>query len=202
MTGLLKPASGELHVAEIDVRRNARALRQRIGYMSQRFSLYPDLTVGENLQFFAGAYGLRGAARDNAIGSVSEPSGLVGLEDRIAGQLSAALRQRLALACAIMHRPAVLFLDEPTSGVDPLSRQRFWGLIQGLAVSGVAVLVTTHYLEEASYCHRVGLMSEGRLIAAGGATELRAAATLPATASMEDIFMTYLRRDRAARPAT
>jgi ABC-2 type transport system ATP-binding protein len=200
LCGLLAPTSGELRVAGIDVRREPRRLRQRIGYMSQRFSLYPDLTVAENLAFFAGVYGLRGQVRRQAIVWATETTGLAGLEKEQAERLSGAVRQRLALACALMHRPQVLFLDEPTSGIDPLARQRFWLLIQTLSRAGMTLLVTTHYLEEAAYCHRLGLMFQGRLIALGDMAALRAG--LPGEPdTMEDIFMGYIRREGNALEA-
>ncbi|ALP53743.1 hypothetical protein Tel_11675 [Candidatus Tenderia electrophaga] len=194
LCGLLRPTAGSVRVADVDVRREARRLKGRIGYMSQRFSLYPDLTVAENLAFFAGAYGLGGKERRAAMAWAGDMTGLGGVEGRRAGDISGALRQRLALACAIMHRPAVLFLDEPTSGVDPVARQRFWQLIQLLATSGMAVLVTTHYLEEARYCHRLGLMAQGRLIALGGIDELRAGLGSAGDGDMESLFMAYLER--------
>lgn len=198
LCGLLRPAAGRVSVAGVDVSRNPLGLKGRIGYMSQRFSLYPDLGVDENLRFFAGAYGLGGRQRREAMAWAAEMTGLAGIGTRRAGQLSGALRQRLALACAIMHRPAVLFLDEPTSGVDPIARQRFWALIQSLAAAGMAVLVTTHYLEEARYCHRLGLMAQGRLIALGNMDELRAGLGGENGADMEAIFMAYLERAATA----
>lgn len=194
LCGLLRPAAGRVSVAGVDVSRDPLSLKGRIGYMSQRFSLYPDLGVDENLRFFAGAYGLGGRQRREAMAWAAEMTGLSGIGSRRAGELSGALRQRLALACAIMHRPAVLFLDEPTSGVDPIARQRFWQLIQSLAAAGMAVLVTTHYLEEARYCHRLGLMAQGRLIALGSMDELRAGLGEGDGADMEAIFMAYLER--------
>ncbi|MFZ5619765.1 MAG: ATP-binding cassette domain-containing protein [Pseudomonadota bacterium] len=194
LCGLLQPAAGVVRVAGVDVSHAPMPLKERIGYMSQRFSLYPDLTVAENLAFFAGVYGLRSRERRAAMIWATEMTGLVGMEGRHAGKISGALRQRVALACAIMHRPAVLFLDEPTSGVDPMARSRFWQLIQSLAGAGMAVLVTTHYLEEARYCHRLGLMAEGRLIALGTLDELRAGLGVSAGADMEAIFMAYLAR--------
>ena len=200
LCGLLGPTTGRVRVAGVDVRQAPLALKGRIGYMSQRFSLYPDLTVAENLVFFAGAYGLSGHARRQAMAWAIQMTGLDGTQTRRADILSGAQRQRLALACAIMHGPAVLFLDEPTSGVDPIARQRFWQLIQSLAVSGMAVLVTTHYLEEARYCHRLGLMSEGRLIALGSLDELGRAVEIAPEAGMEDIFMAHLELARRLSP--
>jgi ABC-2 type transport system ATP-binding protein len=172
--------------------------------MSQRFSLYRDLTIDENLAFFAGAYGLAGTARSEAIAWASDIAGLPGLHDRLVAEVSAAVRQRLALACSIMHHPAVLFLDEPTSGVDPMSRRRFWRLIHALANAGIAVFVTTHNLDEAAYCHRLGLMFEGRLIAEGTLEALRASLTVDRRDTIEDVFMAYIARERASsasRPA-
>lgn len=199
LCGLLQPVSGTVQVAGVDVQRQPALLKQRIGYMSQRFSLYPDLTVTENLTFFGGVYGLGRRARAEAIEGVMRTTGLAGTESRRAGQLSGALRQRLALACAILHRPQVLFLDEPTSGVDPMARQRFWALIRSLAASGMAVLVTTHYIEEARFCHRLGLMAQGRLLALGTADQLRAglADAAPPENDMEAVFMAYMDRERA-----
>lgn len=197
LCGLQRPTAGSARVAGKDIAHAPLALKQRIGYMSQRFSLYPDLTVAENLSFFAGVYGLRGEVRRSAAEWTVGMTGLEGTESCWVGDLSGAQRQRLALACAVMHRPQVLFLDEPTSGVDPTSRQRFWELIQTLARGGMAVLVTTHYLEEASYCHRLGLMFQGRLIALGTMAELRAEAGVGEEAKMEAIFMAYMERERS-----
>ena len=195
LCGLLSPQEGTINVAGIDVLRHRHRLRPHIGYVSQRFSLYPDLTIGENLDFFAGAYGLAGVTKKRAITWVSEMVSLTGLHDRQVTEISGAVRQRLALACGVMHRPAVLFLDEPTSGVDPLSRYRFWRLIHALAGAGMTVFVTTHYLEEADYCHRLGLMFEGRLIASGTVDALRAAFPGKPLGKVEDIFMAYIKRE-------
>ena len=199
MCALLRPASGTVRVAGVDVLKAPERVRGRIGYMSQRFSLYLDLTVGENLRFFAGVYGLAGDERDRAIGWACRMVRLGGMEGRKVGEISAALRQRLALACSILHRPAVLFLDEPTSGIDPVSRQRFWALIRALASGGMSVFVTTHYLEEASYCHRLGLMYDGRLIALGSIAALQERLSLPKGVTMEEIFMAYIERENASR---
>jgi len=196
LCGLLTPQTGTISVAGIDVLRHRHRLRHRIGYMSQRFSLYPDLTVGENLEFFAGAYSLAGPQKSAAMAWASAMVGLGGLHDRMVSEVSGAVRQRLALACSMMHRPAVLFLDEPTSGVDPSSRHRFWRLIHALAGSGMTVFVTTHYLQEATYCHRFGLMFEGRLIAAGTLETLRTAFPETPLNAVEDLFMAYMRREQ------
>jgi len=173
LCGLLAPSAGRATVAGIALGADTRVLRSRIGYMSQRFSLYEDMSVGENLDFFAGVYQLaraqRAARRDWAL----ELAGLRGEEGRLTRALSGGLKQRLALACAVLHEPQVLFLDEPTAGVDPLSRRRFWDLIAEIAERGVGVLVTTHYMDEAEHCHTLGLLYNGRLIALGSPQELR-----------------------------
>ncbi len=199
LCGLLVPSAGKAVVAGADVEREARKLRGRIGYMSQRFSLYPDLAVGENLSFFASVYSLSGVAKRRAIEWATGMTGLADLEDQRVGSISAALRQRVALACSILHWPAVIFLDEPTSGVDPPSRYRFWQLINALAAAGMTVFVTTHYLQEASYCHRLALMSDGRLIALGSLAELRAELRDQRAETAEDVFIAYIERDRRLR---
>jgi ABC-2 type transport system ATP-binding protein len=179
LCGLLRPTSGQAEVAGLDVARDAVSLRARIGYMSQSFSLYPDLTVGENIELFAGLYDVTGAAfaarRDWVIGM----AGLRGRERQATGDLPLGYKQRLALGCAVLHEPSILFLDEPTSGVDPLARRGFWDLIHGLARTGTTVLVSTHYMEEAEYCNRLILMNRGRIIADGAPSALRAAMDEP-----------------------
>ncbi len=198
LCGLQAFQAGEVAVADLAVPREAERLRWRIGYMSQRFSLYPDLTVGENLEFFAGVYALRGVARAEAIAWAVDTAGLRGIGARKVAEISGAVRQRLALACSVMHRPKVLFLDEPTSGVDPLSRHRFWRLVHDLAARGMTALVTTHYLEEASYCHRLGLMFRGRFIGMGSLAELQGRSGLPETSGVEDVFLRYIEDARTA----
>ncbi|HET8644834.1 MAG TPA: ABC transporter ATP-binding protein, partial [Vicinamibacteria bacterium] len=173
LCGLLAPTSGRARVQGIDVGRDPEAVKRRIGYMSQRFSLYDDLTVGQNLRFFAGVYGLRGAVFRQRQEWAVEMAGLGGKEGLLTRSLPGGWKQRLALACAVMHRPGVIFLDEPTSGVDPLSRRRFWRLIDEMSQEGVTVFVTTHALDEADYCHRLALIHAGRLAALGTAEELK-----------------------------
>lgn len=179
LTGLLRPTAGRATVAGLDIATHAREVRQRIGYMSQKFSLYPDLTVAENIALFAGLYGVAPDRLPERQGWIVEMAGLAGQEGRLTAELSLGWKQRLALGCAVLHEPAVLFLDEPTSGVDPLSRRRFWALINALAESGTTVMVSTHFLEEAEYCHRVALMNRGRLIALDRPTALRDAMSEP-----------------------
>ena len=173
LCGLLRPTSGTALVGGVDVSRDPEAVKRRIGYMSQRFSLYEKLTVDQNIAFFSGIYGL---ARDAAAARrdfVLDMAGLRGRERTLSASLSAGWRQRLALGCAILHQPPIVFLDEPTGGVDPLSRRRFWRLIHDLAAKGVAVLVTTHYLDEAEHCDRVAIIQAGRLAAFGTVAELK-----------------------------
>ena len=173
LCGLLHPSSGRASVAGYDVVASPEQIRRNIGYMSQKFSLYADLTVLENLRFFAGMYGVPSDMVKERIGWALEMAGLRGRESSLTGTLSGGWKQRLALGCAVLHRPPILFLDEPTSGVDPLSRRLFWELIQRMSDEGVTVFVTTHYMDEAVYCNRLALMDRGQLIALGTPTELR-----------------------------
>jgi ABC-2 type transport system ATP-binding protein len=167
LCGLLAPTEGTGKVLGIDVARDPEGVKRRIGYMSQRFSLYEDLSVRQNLRFFGGVYGLRGArAREREEWAI-DMADLRGTEHRLTGELPGGWKQRLALACAVLHDPKVVFLDEPTSGVDPISRRRFWALIDDMSSRGVTVFVTTHYLDEAEYCHRLALIHAGRLAAQG-----------------------------------
>ena len=173
LCGLLKPTSGTATVGGIDVSRDPEGVKRRIGYMSQRFSLYERLTVDQNIRFFGGIYGLDRARLDARRRFVLEMAGLGGREQTHAADLAGGWRQRLALGCAILHEPPIVFLDEPTGGVDPLSRREFWSLIDHLSASGVTVLVTTHYLDEAEHCHRVAIIHGGRLAAMGTTDELK-----------------------------
>jgi drug efflux transport system ATP-binding protein len=173
LCGLLEPTSGSARVGGIDVTSDPEGVKRRIGYMSQRFSLYELLTVDQNVRFFGGVYGLDEAKLAERRRFVIEMAGLAGRESTLARDLAGGWRQRLALGCAILHEPAILFLDEPTGGVDPVSRRQFWRLIDTLAHGGVTVLVTTHYLDEAERCHRVALIHAGRLAAIGTTTEVK-----------------------------
>jgi ABC-2 type transport system ATP-binding protein len=198
LCGILTPTSGEGHVLGFSVAREGEQIRRRLGYMSQKFALYDDLTVRENLAFYAGVYGV---PRHAAAARLAEVLALIGLHDQAAARasaLSTGWRQRLALGCAILHRPPVLFLDEPTAGVDPLARRRFWDLIYALAAEGVTIFITTHYMDEAEQADRVSLMRAGRLIAvdspaglkarvpAGTLWEVEAADPLAAVAALQD----------------
>jgi ABC-2 type transport system ATP-binding protein len=191
LCGLLKPSAGEGRVAGIDLRKDTAGARSRLGYMAQKFSLYGDLSVAQNLSFFAGVYGLRGARKREQVKRMTD---VFSLGDRLgdaAKELPLGFKQRLALACAVMHEPEALFLDEPTSGVDPITRREFWTHINGLVEKGVAVVVTTHFMDEAEYCDRISLIYRGRSIALGSPDDLKAQV---ATAdrpepTMEDAFI-------------
>ena len=173
LIGLLPPTSGGARVAGLDVGSGGNELRKRIGYMSQLFSLYPDLTVDENIELFAGLYGVTGDRFDARRRWVLRMADLEDRSGRLTAELPLGWKQRLALGCAVLHEPRILLLDEPTSGVDPLARRRFWDLIDALAADGTTVLVSTHYMEEAEYCHRLALMNRGRLIALDTPARLR-----------------------------
>jgi len=191
LCGLLRPSGGSALVAGQDLLRAPSAARGRIGYMAQRFSLYAELSVRENLRFFARVYGLDRKARAAAIGQALDRFELRDMADSVAGALPLGVKQRLALAAALLHAPEILFLDEPTSGVDPVTRRAFWARIGALADSGVAVLVTSHFMDEAEYCDRLGIISDGRLIATGTPASLRArvaTAALPEP-TLEDAFI-------------
>ena len=173
LCGLLRPTEGRAQVAGFDVATEAEEIRQNIGYMSQKFSLYNDLRVVENLNLFAGLYNVPRRALDDRIGWALEMAGLRGRESALTGTLSSGWKQRLALGCAVLHQPPIVFLDEPTSGVDPISRRKFWDLIHEMVGRGVTVFVTTHYMDEAEYCNRLALIDRGRIVALGTPTELK-----------------------------
>lgn len=192
LTGLMAPTSGRATVDGVDVTVAPEQVRRRIGYMSQRFGLYDDLTVEENMRFYASVYGLRGAPRARRLEELVIELGLGDRLRQMAGTLSGGWKQRLALACATAHRPQVLFLDEPTAGVDPAARRQFWELIYDFAKRGITILVTTHYMDEAERCHRLAFLSRGHLIAVGTAEEVRRQFDQP---SIEDVFIELQRRD-------
>jgi ABC-2 type transport system ATP-binding protein len=173
LCGLLEPTAGTARVGGVDVGSDPEGVKRRIGYMSQRFSLYELLTVDQNIAFFGGIYGLDRERLARRREFVLDMAGLRGRETTLARDLSGGWRQRLALGCAVLHEPPILFLDEPTGGVDPLSRRQFWRLIDALSASGVTVLVTTHYLDEAERCHRVALIHAGRLATIGTVHEVK-----------------------------
>jgi ABC-2 type transport system ATP-binding protein len=195
LTGLIPPTSGSAEVVGIDVVHEPEKVRRRIGYMSQRFGLYPDLTVRENLEFYAGVYGLTGAERKTRIAEQVDAYILGERFDQLAGTLSGGWKQRLALACATTHRPDLVFLDEPTAGVDPASRRLFWQLIHREVTAGMTVLVTTHYMDEAEQCGQLAFLSRGHLIGVGTPKEITERFGLP---TVEDVFIELQRRDEGA----
>ncbi len=175
LCGIITPTSGTGRVAGYDIVSEADRVKENIGYMSQKFSLYEDLTVRENLEFYAGVYQVPNGERAARIAELITMAGLEGREGELTANLSGGWKQRLALGCSIVHRPPILFLDEPTAGVDPVSRRRFWDMIYDLSEQGVTVFVTTHYMDEAEHAHRVSLMLAGRLIACASPEALKAA---------------------------
>jgi ABC-2 type transport system ATP-binding protein len=173
LCGILTPTAGDGTVGGFDIRRQTEQLKSRLGYMSQKFSLYEDLTVEENLQFFAGVYNVHGAQRRARIAWAVDMAGLRGREHMRTSELAGGWRQRLALGCAVLHEPPILFLDEPTSGVDPASRRNFWELIGELSARGITVFVTTHYMDEAEHCDTLALIYGGRVVATGSPGTLK-----------------------------
>ena len=173
LCGLLRPTAGSATVAGFDVAAEPEAVRQHVGYMSQRFSLYNDLTVVENLRFFGGLYGITGQPLRRAIAATLATAGLEGMQTRLVATLSSGWKQHLALGCALLHRPPIVILDEPTSGVDPIARRQSWELMQRLSAEGITIFVTTHYMDEAEYCNRLALIDRGFLIALGTPAELK-----------------------------
>jgi ABC-2 type transport system ATP-binding protein len=195
LCGLMAPTAGTATVVGHDVTREPEQIRRKIGYMSQRFGLYDDLTIAENMRFYAGIYGLRGAERKARVEELLRDLSLDRRRDQLAGTLSGGWKQRLALACATAHRPAMLFLDEPTAGVDPASRRLFWQWIYTLAGQGTTILVTTHYMDEAARCQRLAFLSRGHLIAVGSVAEVTRQFGQP---TIEDVFIELQRRDEGA----
>jgi ABC-2 type transport system ATP-binding protein len=173
LCGLLQPSGGRAFVSGIDVAKDPETVREHIGYMSQKFSLYGDLTVEENLKFFGGIYRVSKKILPERIRFAITMAGLEGREDSLVSTLAGGWKQRLALGCAILHRPPILFLDEPTSGVDPESRRRFWELIHSLSEEGVTIVVSTHYMDEAEYCNTIALINRGRLLTLESPTALK-----------------------------
>jgi ABC-2 type transport system ATP-binding protein len=195
LTGLILPTSGSATVVGLDVVTSPELVRRRIGYMSQRFGLYDDLTVRENLEFYAGVYGLAGAERRVRVPEQLAEYALAQRAEQLAGTLSGGWKQRLSLACATTHRPDLVFLDEPTAGVDPASRKLFWELIGRRAAAGMTVLVTTHYMDEAERCHRLAFLSRGHLIGVGTPKEITARFGVT---TVEEVFIELQRRDEGS----
>jgi len=194
LTGLLEPSGGQARVVDIDVVASPERVRARIGYMSQRFGFYEDLTIEENIRFYGGVYGLTRRERRERIPQQLTRYRLDQRRKQLAGTLSGGWKQRLALACATVHRPDLVFLDEPTAGVDPASRQLFWNLIREDAAEGITVIVTTHYMDEAERCDRLAFLSRGHLIGVGTPAEITERFGLP---TIEAVFIELQRRDDA-----
>ena len=195
LCGLMVPSGGSATVVGFDVVREAEQIRRRIGYMSQRFGLYDDLSVTENLTFYASIYGLHGAERRARVSELLDELGLRERTTQLAGTLSGGWKQRLALAACVLHEPRLLLLDEPTAGVDPASRRLFWQRIYALAEQGTTILVTTHYMDEAERCQRLAFLSRGKLIAVGTVAEVLEHFHQP---TIEDVFIELQRRDEGA----
>lgn len=199
LTGLLAPSSGEAYTAGFDVSRQAERVKERIGYMSQRFALYDDLSVRQNIEFYAGVYGLSAKLvrerRDELLGSL----GMEAMAGTLVGSLPLGWKQKLAFSVALIHRPEVVFLDEPTGGVDPVTRRQFWEMIYGAAADGTTVFVTTHYMDEAEYCDRVSIMVAGEIAALGTPAELKEQFS---AASMDEVFVKLVRPDDQALSRT
>lgn len=192
LCGLLEPTSGSATVAGFDVAANPEEVRNSIGYMSQKFGLYDDLTVLENLRFYAGVYGLIGKERESRIKELLDTLALNERSGQLVGTLSGGWKQRVSLACSISHKPQVLFLDEPTAGVDPAARRQFWNTIYEIAKGGTTILVTTHYMDEADKCERLAFLSRGHLIAVGTPREVEKQFNKP---TIEDVFIELQKRD-------
>jgi len=191
LTGLLEPSSGEGQVGGFDINRDYEKIKTRIGYMSQKFSLYDDLKVGENLYFFGGIYGLKRDAIKTRMEELDRSLNLLEMENKKTLSLPLGFKQRLALACAILHKPPILFLDEPTGGVDPIARRYFWDLISTLAGQGTTVFVTTHYMDEAEYCHRLSIMYKGQIVEIDSPSAIKKKYN---SISIEDIFIRLVDR--------
>ncbi len=192
LCGLLTPTSGSATVAGFDVLTQSEEIRRNIGYMSQKFGMYEDLTVAENLDFYSSLYGLAGQEKKKRMDELFDDLGLRPRINQLVGKLSGGWKQRISLACAIAHHPTVLFLDEPTAGVDPAARRRFWDTIYGLAQGGTTILVTTHYMDEAARCQRIAFLSRGHLIAVGTSEEVTRQF---GKATIEDVFIELQQRD-------
>ena len=192
LNGILLPSSGSAEVAGYNIVTQQEDVRKKIGYMSQRFSLYNDLTVEENLTFYGGVYGMSSVELRREQETLYEKLGLGDIRDRQAGSLPLGWKQRTSLACAIQHNPDILFLDEPTGGVDPASRRSFWNIIYDLSDNGVTIFVTTHYMDEAEYCGRISIMHTGRILVMGSPTELKESSGM---GTIEDIFVSYIKNE-------
>ncbi len=188
LCGLLTPTEGSGTVSKLDISTQSEKIKENIGYMSQKFSLYDDLTVSQNIDFYSGIYQTKKETRKAKLEEIIKRAELAGLEDALTGDLASSTKQHLALGCAMIHDPRIIFLDEPTAGVDPLSRRKFWGVIKDLSKKGVTILVTTHYMNEAEYCDRIAIINEGKIIACDTPASLKA--MVPAeNPNLEDVYV-------------
>jgi ABC-2 type transport system ATP-binding protein len=197
LCGLMEPSEGEARVAGHDVVRESQAVKDQIGYMAQRFGLYQDLSVAENMIFYADLFGITGAERDRLSATLLQMTRMEPFRDRHAGQLSGGMKQKLALMCTLLHRPQILLLDEPTNGVDPVSRRDFWAILYQLLKDGITIFMTTAYLDEAERCNRVGLMHQGKLIRCESPESLKREAGTP---TLEGAFIEMIHRVEGAGP--
>ncbi|MHA1525299.1 MAG: ABC transporter ATP-binding protein, partial [Alphaproteobacteria bacterium] len=202
LCGLLKPSGGTARIAGIDLGAYSAQARRHLGYMAQKFSLYGNLSLRQNLDFFSGVYGLSGTRRRRKIDAMMEIFKLGPYAATSAGALPLGFKQRLALACAVMHEPAVLFLDEPTSGVDPITRREFWNHINAMVEKGMTIMVTTHFMDEAEYCDRIGIIYQGREIVTGSPDDIKAGAATKArpNPTLEDAFIAAVERAADKQP--
>lgn len=196
LCGLLEPSGGSGSVAGFDIRKESHRIRTRIGYMAQKFALYPDLSVRHNMRLFGGLYGLAGKTLQGRMDELAVFLGLEALLDRATGSLPWGWQQRLSLACANLHRPEILFLDEPTGSVDPVSRRQFWDLIHRLSAGGTTIFVTSHYMDEVEYCNRLSIMIAGRIAAQGSPRDLKAE---HGCGSIQDLFLKLVEDSEKAR---
>ncbi len=197
--GVITPTAGEAIVDGLDVYRESELIKSRIGYMSQQFSLYEDLTVLENLRFFSSIYGIKGVERDERISQLIRMAGIEGKENVRAGHLSGGWKQRLALGCALIHKPKILILDEPTAGVDPVARRIFWEIIYKLSAQGITIIVTTHYMDEAESCDEVSFVFDGKILAEGTPLELM---NENMKDNLEDVFIQYVEATTGKKVST
>lgn len=191
LCGILNPSAGSGTVLGFDILRHYEKIKQSIGYMSQKFSLYEELTIDENLDFFLGIYSVPADIAANNRNDICRKTGLTGHGHRTVADLSGGWKQRVALACAMVHKPGLLFLDEPTAGVDPVTRRQFWSILYKLAVDGIAIIVTTHYMDEADQCHRLGFMYKGKMIAMGTPGQLKINQQKD---TLEDVFISLVKQ--------
>jgi ABC-2 type transport system ATP-binding protein len=196
LCGIMRPSSGEGLVGGYSINNEPEEIKKIIGYMSQKFTLYQDLTVEENIDFYGGIHGLSPLIKEERKKWVLKMAGLIGKENYLTRELSAGWKQRLSLGCAILHQPEILFLDEPTASVDPISRRDFWDLIYNLSKKGITVFITSHYMDEVERCHRIAIIYSGRIIAIGSPNELKKEFTKSEDSTLEEVFISAIEREK------